>query len=806
MINANTLPPIWNIPYRRNPFFMEYGDALKSLYRTIQTESTVALTQPQGISGLGGIGKTQTAIEYAYRYSATYQAVLWVRADSESTLTSEYVALAHLLQLPENSVQDQQVIVEAVMHWLHTNSHWLLIFDNVEDLVVVEPFIPKVGQGHILLTTRAQALGGIAQRIDIEKMEAETGALFLLRRAYIIPLRASLKTASSIDRSIAIETSQLLDGLPLAIDQAGAYIKETPCTLSEYLSRYRIRHIELLKARGNFATDYPEAVATTWSLSFEKVTQANLAAAELLYLCACLYPDAIPEEIITEGSLELGPILQPVAADPLQLNNAIKELRRFSLLYRKADDRTLTIHRLVQAILQDRMGKDTQLLWAKRTVLAVYDTFPEIELATWSRCQRIILHAQACAKLISQWDMTFPEAAFLLNQAGYYLGERAQYTQAESLHEQAQVIWEQTVGPEDLYTAMSLNHLGVLYAHQEKYKQAEPLLQRALAIRTGLLGAEHPDTATALGNLASIYVARGEYEQAEELLQQALEFRKQARGSEHLETANSINNLAFVYERQGKYEQAEPLFQEALAICEKVLGTGHPETVICLNNLAALYEKQDKFEQAESLLQQALATCEQILGPEHPDTARELSNLAEIYDRQGKYEQAESLYNRALTIYEPLFGSEHTSVLTVLNNLAGLYYAQNKYEQAEPLLQQTMTIIEQVQGPEHPDTAAFLTNLALLYYVQEKYTQAEPLLQRALAIREQTLGLEHPDTATSFTNLTELYQVQAKYDQMISLYQQALATRERLLGAEHPDVTTLRKEYAEVLKELKHDI
>ncbi len=159
MVGTHTLPPIWNIPYRRNPFFTGHEDTLRCLYQAIQTESAAALTQPQGISGLGGIGKTQAAIEYAYRYHADYKAILWARADSEGTLTSEFVAIAHQLRLPESDELDQRVIIDAVIRWLRTNSHWLLIFDNVEDLAAAEAFIPRSGQGHILLTTRAQALG-----------------------------------------------------------------------------------------------------------------------------------------------------------------------------------------------------------------------------------------------------------------------------------------------------------------------------------------------------------------------------------------------------------------------------------------------------------------------------------------------------------------------------------------------------------------------------------------------------------------------------------------------------------------------
>jgi hypothetical protein len=192
----------------------------------------------------------------------------------------------------------------------------LLIYDNIDDLSIAEPFLPKAGSGHLLFTTRAHALGGLAQRLDIEKMKPEIGALLLLRRADMIALEALLDMANSDDQSIARAISQELDGLPLALDQAGAYIKEAPCPLPDYLYRYRTRRSDL-RQRGEFDQDYPASVATTWSLSFEKVSQVNPAAAELLAFCAYLSPDAIPEEMIAAGEQHLTPLLQKAVAHPL---------------------------------------------------------------------------------------------------------------------------------------------------------------------------------------------------------------------------------------------------------------------------------------------------------------------------------------------------------------------------------------------------------------------------------------------------------------------------------------------------------
>ncbi len=225
---------------------------------------------------------------------------------------------------------------------------------------------------------------------------------------------------------------------------------------------------------GKLTTDHPESVGTTWSLAFEKVQQASPAAADLLRLCAFLDPDLIQEEIITEGASELGSILQPVAADPIKLNDAIGTLLSYSLV-RRNPDHTLSIHRLVQVVLKRSMNKSVQRRWAERAVRAVYQAFPEVDYGNWLRCQEYIPQVLTCNALIEQWDMVMPEAAQLLNDAGYYLKVSAQYELAEPFLQRALAIRERVLGAEDPDTASSLNNLAGLYKDQGKYEEAEPL-------------------------------------------------------------------------------------------------------------------------------------------------------------------------------------------------------------------------------------------------------------------------------------------------------------------------------------------
>jgi tetratricopeptide (TPR) repeat protein/transcriptional regulator with XRE-family HTH domain len=768
----------WNVPYNRNLLFTGREEILTQLRAVLTSEGQpIAICQPHAISGLGGIGKTQTAVEYAYRYRDNYDAVLWARADSPDLLTSDFLLIAALLNLPQRNRQEQSLVVEAVLHWFDTHEKWLLILDNADHLEMVSEFIPSAGKGHVLLTTRAHSTGTIAQRIEIEKLGLDEGMVFLLRRMKRLRRNAELKTMPESVRSQSQAIVEALDGLPLALDQAGAYIEETGCTLSDYLTFFKTRRKRLLRKRGDNASGHPEPVATTWSLSFEKVEQANPTAADLLRLCAFLHPDEIPESMIVKGASELGPILQPVVEDEFELNEAIGELRNYSLVKRDHELKILNIHRLVQAVLKDGMDKETLREWAKRSVRMVNLVFPKVEFASWLECQRALPHAQVCGDLIQQWDMTFAEAPRLLNNAGYYLQERGQYVAAESLLQRALTIRERVRGAVHQDVAQSLNDLACLYNVQGKYEQAESLFQRALAIREQVLGLNHPDTAQSFNNLAELYDTQGKYAQAEPLYLRALAIRERTLGFKHLDVAHSLNNLAWLYREQGKYIQAESCAQRALAICEETLDPAHPEIATSLNSLGAIYYCQDKYAEAESIFQRSLAIREQTLGLGHPEVASSLNNLSTIYRVQEKYSEAELLYQRALAIYEQQLGPRHSEMAYTLNGLAIIYHIQGKDTEAESLYQRALAIREQQLGCLHPDTANSLNRLAEFYSAKGQYDQAELYFQRALAIREQVLDSEHPDVAATLENYAHLFRKTNREAQAIELEERARAIR-----------------------------
>ncbi len=627
-------PGIWHIPFRRNPFFTGREQVLSNLRTMLLASQSATLVQPPAISGLGGIGKTQTAIEYAYRHREDYHAILWVQANSRETLISDSTKIAELLRLPEQNAREQDRIVQAIKHWLEVNIGWLLIFDNADDLQIVSDVLPSKNSGHILFTTRATAMGDLAKRVEIDEMDQQEGSLLLLRRATILASDAPLTDAPATDLIKARAIVDAVDGLPLALDQAGAYIEETGCSLSDYLQLYKTHHADLLKERGERKDYHPDPVASTWALSFEKVQKANPAAADLLRLCAFLAPDDIPEEMIIRGPKSIGTELQSLIDDQYNLDLAIKELLKYSLVRRNSSVHTIVVHRLVQAVLKDNMNEETQRQWAERAIRVVNKNFPDVRVVeTWPRCQQLLPHALICEAFIVQWNLTSPRAARLLNQAGYYLNQRAQYQEAEPLYKRALAIREEVQGPEHLDTATSFNNLAFLYRVQGKLVEAEPLYKRALAIRERVLGTEHPDTALSLNNLAFLYWAQGRLEEAEPLLERALAIREAVQGAEHSDTAFSLENIASLYQTQGRLEKAKQLHERALAIREGALGTEHPDTAISLNNLAHLYQTQGKLAEAESLYKRALAIFKQVLGPDHPNTLRVQNNYNDLLEQ-----------------------------------------------------------------------------------------------------------------------------------------------------------------------------
>lgn len=615
------------------------------------------------LSGMGGIGKTQTAAEYAHCHRGEYTAMLWAKADGEDSLRADLVALASTLDLREKDESDREVVISAVKRWLEAHSGWLLILDNADNLRLVSDLLRRELGGHVLLTTRARATGSVPA-VEMREMTPEEGALFLLRRAKLIASGEALGVASEEDRTCAEAISREVGGLPLALDQAGAFIEEMSSSLAEYLEVYRREGDKLRTERGGYIADH-ESVTITFSLASQKVAEASAAAADMLRVCAFLAPDAIPEEIFAVGAAEMGESLGTVAGGGINLVKAMGEAGRFSLIRRDAKGGRIEMHRLVQRVLRDELSAEERRLWAERAVRGVNATFPDVEHRSWPLCEKLLPHALEAARLIEEHDLAFVESARLLNEAGNYCFERAQYEEAGLLFKRTLAIRERVLGSDHPDVAMSLSNLAALYDHQGRYEEAKSLFKRALAIRERAPETDHLDMALILNNLAALYYHQSWYEEAEPLYERSLAIRVRVLGPDHPGVATSLNNLAALYDHQGRYAEAEPLLERALTIREQALGLDHPDVAGSLNSLAGVYNNQGRYAEAESLSERSLAIRERTLGPDHPDVARSLNNLATLYDHQGRYAEAKSLLERSLAICEKTLGPNHPKIVPI---------------------------------------------------------------------------------------------------------------------------------------------
>jgi tetratricopeptide (TPR) repeat protein len=579
--SLTALMPYWSVPYPRNPFFTGREEVLEMLHAQLGVDRAVALTQSSALHGLGGVGKTQIALEYAYRHALEYSAVFWIRAETTEQIISSFWQIAEILHLSECQGKEQDVVVTAVKCWLSTHSQWLCIWDNLEDLALLDQFLPAVRSGALLLTTRLQALGTFAQGISLWTMEQEEALLFFLCRAKVLPPGATREhiqqfaTRQPRDYTTALEVVTLLGGLPLALDQAGAYIEETQCGLSPYLALLHTRQEALLQQRGERVRDHPASVTTTFYLSMTATAECHPAAGEILQVCALLQPDAIPEELFLQGARCLGETLAAACRDALAWNQVAASACAYSLLHRQSGERTFSMHRLVQAVLKGMLPEPVQRAWKRRVLHAMSQLFPadEKEHADyWQQCERLLPHALLCLT----WSEGEEECIALMTHVATYFLARSRFAEAEALYLQARRLGEQTLGIAHPRVGEVLYGLAFFYSTQRKYAEAEALYLQTVRVGEQTLGAAHPQVGEVLCRLALLYGNLGRYAEAEPLYQRVLSIREQALGADHPQVATVLQLQAVLYDDLNRYAEAEPLYQRALRIREQTLGTDHP--------------------------------------------------------------------------------------------------------------------------------------------------------------------------------------------------------------------------------------
>ncbi len=633
-----TLPPHWNVPHNRNPNFTGRAEILDSLHNALTSGTHATLTQ--AMAGLGGVGKTQLALEYAYRYADLYDIVWWIRSEDPSTLASDYAALARKLDLPEKDAAEQPKIVEAVRAHLGHITGWLLVFDNVEKPPDLDGYLPQGKGGNVIITSRYQAWGRTASAVTVEKWKREESVEFLQRRI------------GTEDTIAADALAKALGDFPLALEQAAAYMEETGRPLPEYLTLFNEHAQELLR-KGDPPVDYPATVATTWEISFQQVEKESPAAADLLNLCAFLAPDSIPLDVITAGAKFLPESLAEVVKEPLLLDEALRALRRFSLL--DADSGNLAVHRLVQAVTRARLDGDDHKKWAEAAIETIKDAFPQesYDYRTWEECARLLPHAIASAGYSEELAIAPDATARVLNQAGLYLSGRAQFAEAKDAYEWALEAHRALYGEERTEVAEILSNLGNVLRELGDVPGAQEHLERALRIDEAAYGPDHPTVAIRLNNLGLVLQARGDLPGAREHIERALRI-DEARYGPYM--AIYAGNLGCVLADHGELQGAREHLERALRIDEARYA---PYVAIYASRLGLILQDLGDLPSAKEHLERALTIGEKALGPDHPQVALYANNLGNVLRTLGDLPGAKEHIERALEIRRKFLGDEH---------------------------------------------------------------------------------------------------------------------------------------------------
>ena len=771
-----TLPPSWNIPHYRNPNFSGRDSELATLKTALENSNITAVTQ--AIAGLGGVGKTQLAVEYAYREAANFALVWWVRAEVETSLRFDLEQLALTIGLVEQNTDPQRAI-DAVLDFLQSKAgRWLLIFDNANNPTEVQSYLPKGGRGQIIITSRWQNWHGFAQPVPVKVWKTPQAVKFLIKRT------------GRKDKEGAAKLAEKLGYLPLALEHAGAYLaKNRTLSLVAYLEKFDQEQQKLaLLEKGVLATEYhQDTIRTTWAMALEKLPDIS---ADLLTLCAYLAPDEIPLSIFKNHASVLPESLTELATDDFVMSETISDLQEYSLVEPSKNWAAFSVHRLLQLVIRETNQNLTHsnqhffLTTAVRLINAVSPT-GIYDYRTWDKYVPILPHSLIVAEQAEPLELELGVLGRLINQAGLYLQGRGDYIRARLLFERALKSHRKYYGDEHLEVAAIINNLGCLLHVLGDLQNAKIYLEKAISIWEIAYGLKHTQTAIGYNNLGSLLQAIGELSNAKIYLEKALAIHQNTLGEKHPDLAQSYNNLGLLLHTLGDLSTAKTYLKKALVIYEKDLGEIHPNVATLNTNLGSLHQTMGDFINAKIHFDKAITIWEKTLGPEHSQTAIGYNNLGLFFKDLGDYANAKIHFDKAVTIWGKALSLEHAQTAVGYNNLGLLFQDLGDSYQAKFYFDKAITIWELTYGLKHTQTALGYNNLGSLFKESGDLLNARVYLEKALAISEIALGTNHPDVATHYNNLGSLLK---DLDDLVNArinFEKAISIWEKTLGLEH---------------------
>ncbi len=790
------MPEVWGRIPERNRNFTGRAEILEQLSRALATDITALVATaspgagPTALQGMGGVGKTQVAIEYAWRYRNEYDLVWWIPADQSVLVRSSLAALAPRLGLAAPTATGIEDAAAAVLEALRRGQpykRWLLIFDNADQPEDINSIIPR-GPGHVLITSRNHRWQGVFDTVAIDVFDRAESVAFISKR---VPKGVNAGEA-------ALLASELGD-LPLALEQAAALLAETGMSIEQYMRLLR-EHATQLLAEGK-PPEYPVSMTAAWSLSVSQLKEKLPEAVELLRCCAFFGPEPIPRDVFVpltapqeaqpsdaEGHLQvtLDPRLATLLDDPILLSTAIRELGRYALARIDGASRTIQIHRLVQALLRDELGRSDQIRLRHAVHLLLANAAPEMPDTppNWSRYGDLVAHADPSRVV----ECPNPEVRRFCLDVVRYLFTSGDARAARDFAEKVITEWDaRFAGEHRGYVLEAHRHLGIALRELGEYSAAFDLNEQTLEEMQDVLGRDHEETLLITNSHGADLRARGDFKTALDHDEDSLERHTRKFGPSDRRTLRAANNLALDYGLISDYKTAldrhKKTFQQQRSPGS---GVSAQNVLSSWNGLARIVRLSGNYLEALDLGEDALAFGREQLGAEHPWTLRTAKDLSIALRMSGEVEegllQAEDTYNRWLRLRGP--GNPDT--LAAAMNLANAQRMNGRIPEGLELAEDTMRRYPEVYGDDHPYNHGCAVNLALLRRASGDMSGAHTLDKHSLERLDARIGRDHHFTLTCAlnlaTDLAELGDTRAARD----LGEGSLPRLEGLLGEDHP--------------------
>jgi tetratricopeptide (TPR) repeat protein len=778
---------IFNVPLPRNRYFTGREDILARIKKSFS--SGLGKERIVVLHGLGGVGKTQTALEYSYRYQDEYSVVWWVSAEDYTTIASDYVDLAVRLGLVDATDSDPEKAVAATRAWLEEKSGWLLVFDDAINEESLQALIPSKPKGRVLITSRYAPWRGFAVTIRMDVMNPDEAVEFLKYRI-----------DRNEDRAVIEQVAAMLDYLPLALEQASSYVRSRGITLTAY-SRIFEQTLEGLLDR-KAETGYRKIIITVFLVSFEQTRAENPASTELMKLLSYFAPDNVPLDIFRKNAKLIPEPLGDMLSSRMALYNVLEPLLNYSLIARNPEE-DLSVHRLGQEIVRDLMSLEERERWVSATIKLLLAAAPKDyeRPNTWGVWSRLLPHILAACDHAQEVECDTASVTELMEHTGGYLRNRAHLKEARDILKRALRLQMEHFGPNYLSTASVHNSLGLVLQDLGDFKSAREHIERALELQESAYEPDHPVLAYTLSNLGIVSKEIGDFSFARRYLERAIAIEEKAFGENAPQLAASYSNLATILLDIGEIHPAQEYMMRAIEIQENSHEPDHLDLAVSYSNLAMVLRDLGDLKEARDYLERVIAIQENSYELDQPALARTYSNLAMILTDMGELQEGRAYLERALKIQVQFYEPDHPALATSYSNLGIVLHELGNLKEAREYLERALKIQEKAYEADHPVLAGTYSNLGLVMLYLGDAKKAEDYIGRAEAIQQKTLGSDHPSMTLTLSNLAEILTSQNRSEEAENCLQKALTIAMTKLGPEHP--TT--KQVASRLSELKEN-